>query len=103
VLVLDSEATCVLEVVQGKADGFIYDKFRPMRIGGATRKRRARSSNRSMRNRGRPGCGRATRIARQVNRFLQEYKARGGFEKLGDRYLAGQKEAFRKLGYPFYF
>ena len=38
-----------------------------------------------------------------MNGFLKEYKAGGGFEQLGDRYLLEQKEAFRKLGYPFYF
>jgi polar amino acid transport system substrate-binding protein len=44
-----------------------------------------------------------TQLRRQVNQFLQDYKTHGGFEKLGDRYLGEQKEAFKKLGYPFYF
>jgi polar amino acid transport system substrate-binding protein len=34
---------------------------------------------------------------------LKDYKERGGFDELGDRWLNEQKEAFRKLGYPFYF
>ena len=39
----------------------------------------------------------------QVNAFLRDFKQRGGFDQLGDRWLKYQKEAFRKLGYPFYF
>jgi polar amino acid transport system substrate-binding protein len=33
---------------------------------------------------------------------LKEFRAKGGFERLGDRYLKEQKEAFKKLGFPFY-
>jgi polar amino acid transport system substrate-binding protein len=39
----------------------------------------------------------------KVNAFLKDYRAKGGFEKLGDKYLKEQKEEFRKLGIPFYF
>jgi len=42
-------------------------------------------------------------LLKQVNQFLKDYQARGGFDELGGRYLKDQKEAFRKLGYPFYF
>ena len=35
--------------------------------------------------------------------FLKDFQAKGGFEELGNRHLKDQKEAFRKLGYPFYF
>ena len=49
----------------------------------------------------RPGT--ATADLTQVNAFLRDYKTRGGFDQLGDRWLKEQKEAFRKLGYGFYF
>ena len=42
-------------------------------------------------------------LLQKVNRFLKEFRAQGGFEELGDRYLKEQKEAFRQMGYPFYF
>ena len=104
VLVLDSEATCVLEVVQGKADGFIYDQistYENWRRNPETTRALLKPFHEESWAAGlRQGDA---ELRGQVNRFLQEYKARGGFEKLGDRYLAGQKEAFRKLGYPFYF
>jgi polar amino acid transport system substrate-binding protein len=44
-----------------------------------------------------------TGLLGQVNHFLKDFKDHGGFDQLGDRYLKEQKEAFRKLGYPFYF
>ena len=39
----------------------------------------------------------------RVNEFIKDFRARKGFAELGDRWLKDQKEAFRKLGYPFYF
>jgi len=104
VLVLDTEAACVLEVVQGKADAFIYDQ-----ISTYENWRRNPETTRPLlkpfqQESWAAGLRRDdTELRGEVNRFLQDYKGRGGFEKLGDRYLAGQKEAFRKLGYPFYF
>jgi len=104
VLVLDTEAACVLEVVQGKADAFIYDQ-----ISTYENWRRNPETTRALLKPFQEESWAAgmrkddTDLRQDVNRFLQDYKARGGFEKLGDRYLGGQKEAFRKLGYPFYF
>jgi polar amino acid transport system substrate-binding protein len=104
VLVLDAEAACVLEVVQGKADAFIYDQ-----ISTYENWRRNPETTRALLQ---PFQKESWAIGlrqddaelrRQVNQFLQDYKTHGGFEKLGDRYLAEQKEAFKKLGYPFYF
>lgn len=104
VLVLDKEDACVLEVVQGKADAFIYDQ-----ISTYENWRRNPDTTRAIL---RPfkqeswaiGLRRDdTNLLRQVNEFLKDYKAGGGFTRLGDRYLSEQKEAFRKLGFPFYF
>ena len=39
----------------------------------------------------------------KVNAFLADYRARGGFGKLGDKWLAEQKAEFQKLGVPFLF
>jgi polar amino acid transport system substrate-binding protein len=38
-----------------------------------------------------------------VNAFLKDFRAKGGFEKLGDKYLGDQKKAFRDMGVPFVF
>jgi polar amino acid transport system substrate-binding protein len=104
VLVLDKEDACVLEVIQGKADAFIYDQ-----ISTYENWRRNPDTTRPLLK---PFQEESWAIGlrqddeallKQVNQFLQDYKGRGGFEELGDRYLKGQKEAFRKMGYPFYF
>jgi polar amino acid transport system substrate-binding protein len=104
VLVLDKEDACVLEVVQRKADAFIYDQ-----ISTYENWRRNPETTRAILK---PFVQESwavglrledTNLLQAVNEFLKDYRAGGGFERLGDRYLREQKEAFRKLGYPFYF
>jgi len=104
VLVLDAEAACVLEVVQGKADAFIYDQISTYE----NWRHNAETTRPLLRPFQQESWAIGLRqddleLRRKVNGFLQDYKAHGGFEKLGDRYLSEQKEAFKKLGYPFYF
>jgi len=104
VLVLDSEAAAVLEVVQGRADAFIYDSMSVyrnyVRHPGKTRAALApfreeawavglRKGNDSLR--------------RQVNEFLEAFRADGGFERLGDQFLPEQKRYFAEHAIPFYF
>jgi polar amino acid transport system substrate-binding protein len=104
VLALEKESSAVLEVLQGRADAFLYDQMSvwqnwqrhpqetvalltPVRVehwAVALRK-----NDDSLRT--------------QVNTFLRDYRAAGGFEQLGDRWLGEQKAAFRHLGIPFYF
>lgn len=104
VLVLDKEDACVLEVVQGKADAFIYDQ-----ISTYENWRRNQETTRAILK---PFTQESwavglrlddTNLLNSVNQFFKEYKASGGFNRLGDRYLKEQKETFTKLGYPFYF
>jgi polar amino acid transport system substrate-binding protein len=42
-------------------------------------------------------------LLEQINTFLKDFRATGGFEKLGDQYLGDQKAAFREQGIEFYF
>ena len=104
VLVLDKEDACVLEVAQGKADAFIYDQMSTFknwqRHQEATRPLLKPFQEESWAVGIRKGN---TALLKQVNAFLQEFRAKGGFEELGNRYLKEQKEAFQKMGYPFYF
>jgi polar amino acid transport system substrate-binding protein len=104
VRVLDKEDACVLEVVQGKAGAFIYDQISTYenwrRNQAATRPILKPFQEESWAvglRRGDEG------LRQQVNLFLKDFKQRGGFEQLGERYLKDQKEAFRKLGIAFYF
>ena len=38
----------------------------------------------------------------QVNRFIKEYREKGGFEQLGERYLKEMKDEFKRLGSAFF-
>jgi polar amino acid transport system substrate-binding protein len=103
-LVVDKEDACVLEVVQGKADAFIYDQ-----ISTYENWRRNQETTRPILKPFQQESWAIglrqddTALRDSVNKFLKDFKQRGGFAQLGDRYLKDQKEAFRKLGYPFYF
>uniref|UniRef100_A0A831UFZ3 Transporter substrate-binding domain-containing protein n=1 Tax=Geobacter metallireducens TaxID=28232 RepID=A0A831UFZ3_GEOME len=103
VLVLDKEAAAVLEVVQGKADAFIYDQmstYQNWQKNQATTRAILEPFQKESWAVGiRKGNG---DLRKKVNAFLADFRKRGGFERLGDQYLKEQKEAFKKLGYPFY-
>jgi polar amino acid transport system substrate-binding protein len=102
-LVLDKESAAVLEVVQGKADAFIYDQMSTYQNW-----QRNQASTRALlvpfqKESWAVGVRKGNDTLRmKVNAFLKEFRAKGGFDRLGDRYLKEQKEAFKKLGYPFY-
>ncbi len=104
VLVLDEEAACVLEVVQSKADAFIYDQISTYE----NWKRNEQTTRAILQPFQKESWAVGLRqgddeLRGKINQFLRDYKTQGGFEKLGDHYLSEQKEAFKKLGYPFYF
>lgn len=104
VLVLDKETTAVLEVVQGKADAFIYDQMSTYQNWKKNQKNTRAILNPFQQEK----WGIALRqgdeqLKTQINRFLKSFREQGGFEHLGDTHLKEQKEAFKELGYPFYF
>lgn len=103
-LVLDKESSAVLEVVQGKVDGFLYDQ---MSVWKNQQEHPAETiallepiQSESWAIGLRPGD---TELREQVNRFIKSFRESGGFERLGNLYLRDQKEAFTKAGIPFYF
>ena len=104
ILVLNEENACVLEVVQGKADAFIYDQM-------SVYKNFSKHPNTSRAilepikkeawaiaiRKGNAG------LLTAVNQFLYDFKVARGFDKLGDRHLEEMKSTFKELGYPFVF
>ena len=103
VLVLDKEAAAVLEVVQGKADAFIYDQMSTyknyQRNKETTRAILTPFQTESWAIGIRKGN---SELKAKINRFLADFRRSGGFDRLGDRYLKQEKEAFRQLGFPFF-
>jgi polar amino acid transport system substrate-binding protein len=104
VLVLEKEDACVLEVVQGKAQAFIYDQMSVL-----NHWRRNPDTTLALLKPFREedwaiGLRKGNdELKSQVNEFLKTFRAEGGFQRLGDQYLKPQKEAFQKLGVPFDF
>jgi len=103
ILVLDKEAAAVLEVVQGKADAFIFDQ-----ISTYSNWQRNPQTTRAilepfMQEFWAIGIRKGNDpLKARINAFLKEYRASGGFEKLGDTWLKEQKQQFKRLGYPFF-
>ncbi len=103
-LAVEKENAAVLEVIQGKADAFVYDQ---MSVWQNWKKNPA--STRAIltplqRESWAVGVRKDNEALRlQINEFLKEFRASGGFEKLGDQFLSEQKEAFKKESIPFYF
>ena len=104
ILSLEKEAAAVLEVVQGKADAFLYDQMSIWK--------NAREQSEKTRALLAPVRKEQWAVAlrledsalrEKINAFLREFRAAGGFEKLGDKYLGEQKADFRRQGIEFYF
>jgi polar amino acid transport system substrate-binding protein len=102
---LADESACVTEVVQGKADGFIYDQLTIYRNQAAN-----------------PGSTTAIYIPikdpeywgiavktgnsgllAELNAFIEQSKADGEFERLTSKHLADEKAAFDRLGFTWFF
>ncbi|TVR47481.1 MAG: amino acid ABC transporter substrate-binding protein [Puniceicoccaceae bacterium] len=102
--VVDRESSAVLEVAQGKVDAFIYDQMSTW-----SHWQRNRSTTRALLDPFQEefwavGLRQGDdELRAEVNAFLRTFRERGGFDDLGDRYLAEQKAAFRELGLPFLF
>jgi polar amino acid transport system substrate-binding protein len=103
-LVLDKEAAAVLEVVQGKADAFIYDQMSTYQNWKKNQETtRALLNPFQMEKWGIALRKDDEQLKGQINRFLKTFREQGGFERLGDAHLKEQKQTFKALKYPFYF
>lgn len=104
VLVLEKESAAVLEVVQGKADAFIYDQMSTYRHWQRNRGTTDAILDPFVKEHWAVGLRKGDESLRlQVNGFLEAFRNEGGFDRLGDRFLSEEKEAFAALGYPFVF
>ncbi len=104
VLVLDQPSSCVLEVAQGKAEAFLFDQMSTLKNW-----QKNPDTTRALLT---PFQTEAWAIGlkkgnddlrAKVNAFLADFRAKGGFDRLGDQWLAEQKDEFQKLGVPFVF
>lgn len=105
VLLFDDVNSCILEVVQGKADAMIYDQIT---VYDTWKKNEAttRVNLTPIDDKLNWGVGirkEDKELTEKVNAFIDEYKKQGGFDRLGDKYLSEKKKTFAELGIPFFF
>ncbi|TLD70851.1 transporter substrate-binding domain-containing protein [Phragmitibacter flavus] len=96
------DAACVLEVIQGRADAFLYDQLSIYRY-----QKKNPDTTRALLK---PfteetwaiGLAKGTPdLLQQINAFLTKFRASGGFEKLAEQYLSEEKAAMQAAGIPF--
>jgi len=104
ILAVEKETSAVLEVIQGRADAFLYDQMSVWK--------NAREQPDSTRAILEPVQKESWAVAvrrdndvlrEKINKFLREFRTSGGFDRLGDTYLSDQKAAFKEQGLNFYF
>ena len=104
ILIFSDSPTCATEVAQGKADCMIYDQ-----ISIFENWRKYQDSTRAIlqpfqTEEWAMGIRKGNdELRTQVNAFLKQFKASGGFNDLGNKYFGENKKTFEQLGIPFYF
>ncbi len=99
---LDGESTCALEVAQGRADAFLYDQlsiFKYCEANAATTRAILKPFVEESWAIGIKKGNDELRTA--VNAFLDEFRAGGGFSRLGEQYLSAEKKMLESMGQPF--
>ena len=101
-VVFEDQTACVQEVVQGRADAFIYDQLSIYQY--------SRQNPDTTRGLLKPfveeswalGLAKGNDgLRQQVNDFIAAFRAEKGFEKLGDHYLKEEKKFLESQGIPF--
>ena len=103
--ILEDESACVMEVSQGKADGFIYDQLTIYRN---WQNHLDTTSAIFIPFQDAAKWGIAvqkgnTELLEQVNAFIKQFSGEGGFDRLTEKYLSEEKAAFDELGFQWFF
>ena len=102
---LADESACVTEVVQDKADGFLYDQLTIYRN---NQKNPDTTEAVFIPFQDPESWGIAVakgndELLGQLNEFIAQSKASGEFDRLTEKYLASEKAAFDELGFKWFF
>ncbi len=103
---VDKADTAILEVAQGKSDAFFYDQMSIYR----SQKEYPDTTVALLepfQDEAEPWAM-AVKLDRpelleEINSFIDDYKAEGGFDELADKHLAEMKATFDELGLDFFF
>lgn len=102
---LADESACVTEVVQGKADGFLYDQLTIYRN---NQKNPDTTKAVFIPFQDPEAWGVAVKkgnneLLKQLNEFIAASKENGEFDRLTEKYLAAEKTSFDELGFTWFF
>lgn len=102
--ILDKESACVLEVIQGKADAFIYDQLSVY----THWKKNPLTTRANLTPFQKEYWAFAVKknnqeLLTEINLFIKEFRKNGGFDSLAEKYLSQEKQAFETMGVPFVF
>jgi polar amino acid transport system substrate-binding protein len=106
ILVFDKESASVLEVIQGKADGFIYDQltiYKNWSKNKDTTKPLLTSFQKDFEYWGMALRQGEPELKASINEFIKKAKEDGTFDKASYRYLNEARKTFDKLNIPFFF
>ncbi len=102
---LKSESACIQEVLQGKADGFIYDELTCTNYHDENPDK---TKCISLSHADTGGWGIAVKegnkeLVDELNAFIKEYYTSGKLDALGEKYMPGKKEEFAENGFQWFF
>lgn len=101
-VVFEDQSACVLEVVQGRADAFIYDQLSIYQYAKANPETTRGILKPFVEESWAVGIAKGNDALREeVNTFIASFRADKGFERLADRYLAEEKRFLTRQGVPF--
>ena len=106
ILVFDKENACVLEVVQGKVDGFLYDQltiYKNYVQHKDTTVALLKSFQKDFEYWGVALNKKDVELKKKVDEFIKKAKADGTFDKLAKKHLSEAKTTFDELNIPFFF
>ena len=104
ILSLEKESSAVLEVIQGRADAFLYDQMSVWKNAREhPEKTRALLKPLQKENWAIGLRHSDVELRSQINDFLKSFREGGGFDSLGDKFLRDQKASFKEQGIEFYF
>jgi polar amino acid transport system substrate-binding protein len=104
VLRLDDESAAIAEVINGRADAFIYDQLTIVRN---FKQYQDKTKTVFIDNQLPEFWGAAFKkgspLVAQFNAFLKKFKEDKGFEPIIEQYLKEEKKLFDDFGFPFFF
>lgn len=101
-VVFENPASCVMEVVQGRADAFIYDQLSIFQYANENKETTRGLLKPFVEESWAVGIAKGNKeLGDKVNAFLTKFRAGGGFAKLGEQYLSAEKRFLEESGIPF--